>query len=61
MSIALQTQIPAFAKQPATSGKAVSSDSLNGVFTVLYFYPEKITPRAARQRAVTFLDYTMNL
>ena len=43
MSISLQTQIPAFAEQPATSGKAVSSDSLTGVFTVLYFYPKDNT------------------
>ena len=44
MSIALQTQVPTFAEQPATSGTTVSSDSLTSAFTVLYFYPKDSTP-----------------
>ncbi len=44
MSISMQTQVPTFAEQPATSGKTVSSDSLTGSFTVLYFYPKDSTP-----------------
>ena len=56
MSISLQTQIPVFAEQPATSGKAAMSDSLTGAFT-FYIFIRKITPQAALQRAVTFLLY----
>ena len=44
MSISLQTQVPTFAEQSATSGMTVSSDSLTGGFTVLYFYPKDSTP-----------------
>ncbi|HBX26856.1 MAG TPA: peroxiredoxin [Gammaproteobacteria bacterium] len=44
MSISVQTQIPVFTEQPATSGKNISSDSLTGGFTVLYFYPKDSTP-----------------
>ncbi|MBU25563.1 MAG: peroxiredoxin [Gammaproteobacteria bacterium] len=43
MSISLQTQIPVFAKQLATSDTIVSSDSLTGCFTILYFYPKDST------------------
>ena len=43
MSISLQTQIPAFAAQNATSDTTVSSGSLAGRFTVLYFYPKDST------------------
>ena len=44
MSVSLQTQVPAFAELSATSGTTVSSDSLTGTFTVLYFYPKDSTP-----------------
>ena len=44
MSISTQTQVPTFAEHAATSGKIVSSDSLTGSFTVLYFYPKDSTP-----------------
>ena len=60
MSISLQTQVPTFAERSATSGKAVSSDSLTGVSPSFIFIRRTVLP-AARQKAKDFLDYMRNL
>ena len=44
MSTALNAPIPSFDALTATSGTTVSSETLKGQFSVLYFYPKDSTP-----------------
>ena len=44
MSTALNVPIPSFDALTATSGTTVSSETLKGQFSVLYFYPKDSTP-----------------
>ena len=44
MSTALNAPVPPFDALTATSGTTVSSETLKGQFSVLYFYPKDSTP-----------------
>ena len=44
MNIELDAPVPAFGELLATSNKSISIESLNGQYTLFYFYPKDDTP-----------------